>query len=50
MRVLNQNYLDVCLTDGGWWWQYFRGGGGDKGTKPISANFPLSFIVLLTKE
>lgn len=25
-------------------------GGGDKGTKPISANFPLSFIVLLTQD
>lgn len=47
MRVLNQHYLDVCLKDGGWLWPYFRGGGG---TKPISANFPLSLIVLLTKE
>lgn len=28
----------------------FPGGGGWEGTKPISANFPLSLIVLLTKE
>lgn len=44
MRVLNQIYLDVCLKDGGWWWPYFRDGGG--GTKPISANFPVTHCVV----